>query len=90
MESVPYLEEEEEEEEEDWTETVRLEVVEFVLRRYGTLRAQDLARVLNWRVKEVNQALHGLEHFGKVKRLKLGKTLAWATPEDRHQAPMYY
>jgi len=90
MEAVPYLEEDDEEEEEDWTETVRLEVVEFVLRRYGTLRAQDLAKVLNWRVKEVNQALHDLEHFGKVTRLQLGKTLAWATKEDRLQAPMHY
>jgi Mn-dependent DtxR family transcriptional regulator len=90
MEAVPYLEEEEEEEEEDWTETVRLEVVEFILRRYGTLRAQDLAKLLNWKVKDVNQALHNLEHFGKVKRLKLGKTLAWAPMEDRYQALMHY
>jgi Mn-dependent DtxR family transcriptional regulator len=89
MEPVPYLEEDDEEEE-DWTENVRLEVIDFVLKRYGTLRAQDIAKVLNWKLRDVNQALQNLEHCGKVKRMKQGKSFTWAPIEDRCHSPMYY
>ncbi|MEW6222645.1 MAG: hypothetical protein AB1476_04975 [Candidatus Hadarchaeota archaeon] len=90
MEPIPYLEEDEEEEGEDWTESVRFEVVDFILRRYGTLRAQDIAKILGWRVRDVNGALQNLEKWGKVKRLKLGKTMAWTALEERGQSSMYY
>jgi len=85
-----YVEEDEEGEEEDWPRMVRLEIIEYILRRYGVLRAPDLAHVLNWKVREVNHVLRQLEGFGRVKRTKLGRSYAWSSLEEPHLTPMYY
>ncbi|MFQ6129883.1 MAG: hypothetical protein ACE5OT_03635 [Candidatus Hadarchaeaceae archaeon] len=85
-----YIEEEEEEEREDWPRMIRLEIIEYILRRYGVLRAPDLARILNWKVREVNRVLRQLESFGRVKRTKLGRSYAWSPVEERHLTSMYY
>lgn len=81
---------EEEEEEEDWPASVRLEIIEFILRRYGMLRAPDIARILDWKVNEVNRVLTKLERFGRVKRTKLGKKHVWSFVGESHLTPMYY
>jgi transcription initiation factor IIE alpha subunit len=87
----PYLEEEEDfPDEEEWLEKAKYEVVEFILRRYGILRSRDIARILNWRTREVNSVLRNLESWGRIKRTKLGRTLAWAHMEDQLLNPMYY
>jgi len=85
-----FIEEEEEEEEKDWPRMVRLDVIEYILRRYGILRAPDLARVLDWKVREVNRVLHQLESSGRVKRTKLGRSYAWSSVEEPHLTSMYY
>ena len=91
MEKFPeFIEEEEEEEAKDWPKIVRLEIIEYILRRYGVLRAPDLARVLNWKVREVNHVLRQLEGFGRVKRTKLGRSYVWSSFEEQHLTPMYY
>jgi transcription initiation factor IIE alpha subunit len=91
MEFPPYLEEEEEiVDEEEWFERAKIEIVEFILRRYGVLRARDIARILKWKTQEVNSVLRNLESWGRIKRTKLGRTLAWAHMEERVPNPMYY
>ncbi len=85
-----FIEEEEEEEEKDWPRMVRLDVIEYILRRYGILRAPDLAHVLDWKVREVNRVLHQLESSGRVKRTKLGRSYAWSSVEEPHLTSMYY
>jgi len=91
MEEFPnFIEEEEEEETEDCLRMVRLEIIEYILRRYGVLRAPDLARILDWKVREVNRVLRQLEGFGRVKRTKLGRSYAWSSVEEPHLTSMYY
>lgn len=90
MEEFPAYLEEEEEEEADWTLKIKHEVIEFILRRYGLLRAPDIARALGWKVREVNQVLKNLESFGRVKRTKLGRTYVWKHIEEHRLNPMYY
>jgi Mn-dependent DtxR family transcriptional regulator len=87
----PYLEEEEDiVDEEEWLERAKYEIVEFILRRYGVLRAGDIAKILNWKTKEVNSVLRNLESWGRIRRTKLGRTLAWAHLEEHIPNPMYY
>ncbi len=83
------LEEEEEEEEGEWIEEVRLEVIEFLLKRYGTLTPADIARALGWKTKEVKEFLARLEHWGRVERIKLGRKQVWAYREGPATL-MYY
>ena len=90
MEELPEFIEEEEEEEEDWPRMIRLEVIEYILRRHGVLRAPDIARILEWKVREVNRVLRQLENSGRVKRMKLGKNYVWSPIEEPHLIPMYY
>ncbi len=85
-----FLEEEEGEEEKDWPAAIREEIIEYILRRYGVLRALDIARVLNWKVREVNSVLRQLEHSGRAKRVKLGRNYVWSPIEELHLTPMYY
>ena len=90
MQEFPEFIEEEEEEEKHWPTMIRLEIIEYILRRYGVLRAPDLARILDWKVREVNRALHQLESSGRVKRTKLGRSHVWSSVEEPHLIPMYY
>ena len=90
MEELPEFIEEEEEEEEDWQRMIRLEVIEYILRRHGVLRAPDIARILEWKVREVNHVLRQLENSGRVRRMKLGRNYVWSPIEESHLTPMYY
>ncbi len=56
---------------------VRQELIEYLLRRYGSLQARDIARVLGCRVKVVRQGLRHLERYGRVKRTRLGRSYVW-------------
>ncbi|MGQ9788825.1 MAG: hypothetical protein ACUVQM_05950 [Candidatus Hadarchaeaceae archaeon] len=87
-----YIEEDEDEfdSEEDLSMEIRRSVVELVVRRFGLCSPGDIARALNWKVREVNQVLKHLECSGRVKREKLGRTLIWIPVEERHLSPMYY
>jgi len=86
-----YMEEEEDyEEDEDWMARARYEIVEFLLRRYGLLKSNDIARILNWKVREVNSVLKDLESCGRVRRTKIGKSSVWSSMEDFTHNPMYY
>ncbi|MEM1689236.1 MAG: hypothetical protein QXX33_04775 [Candidatus Hadarchaeales archaeon] len=86
-----YIDEEEEyEEDEDWMERARYEIVEFLLRRYGLLRSSDIAKILNWKVREVNSVLKDLESCGRVRKTKIGKSQMWCPIEDIIHNPMYY
>jgi len=90
IEFPPYLEEEEFEDEGEWLEKARYEIVEYILRRYGVLRSRDIARILNWKVREVTGVLKALESWGRVKRTRLGRTQAWCPMEEHFQNLMYY
>lgn len=90
MQEFPEFIEEEEEEVKDWPRVVRLEIIEYILRRYGVLRAPDLAHILDWKVREVNRVLRQLESSGRVKRTKLGRSHVWSSIEEPHLTPMYY
>jgi len=81
---------EEEEEEESWPATIRLEIIEYILRRHGALRAPDLAHILDWKVREINRVLRQLESSGRAKRMKLGKNYVWSSIEEPHLTPMHY
>lgn len=81
MEFPETLEEEEEEEEEDWITVARLEVLEYLLRRYGNLRARDLAEILGCKPATIQPLLKRLEGCGRAKCLKVGKSSVWALNE---------
>lgn len=89
-----YIEEEEEEEEEPeeeyWPLTVRAEVIEYILRRYGCLKARDIACILGCRPSDVQHTLRHLERSGRVKKAKLGKSYVWSSMEEFHSNLMYY
>ncbi len=84
-----YIEEEEEEEEEYWPRSIRYEVIEFLLRKYGALQARDIARVLGCRMPLVQNVLRQLERHGKVTRAKVGKSYVYSSKEEHHGF-MYY
>ena len=87
---VQFVQEEEEEwEEEDWQLEARLEIVEYLLRRFGNLRAKDIAKILGCKVKEVRPLLKRLERSGRVECLKLGKNFVWA-PIEQLPELIYY
>lgn len=87
-----YIEEEEDdfESEENLSMEIKRSVVDFVIRRFGLYSPTDIAKALNWKVREVNQVLKHLECSGRVKREKIGRTLFWKPVEERHVSPMYY
>lgn len=89
--SIPpgYVEEEEEEEEEYWPLSIRYEVIEYLLRRYGALQARDIARILGCKMHIVQSVLRQLEHHGRAKRAKIGKNYVWSPKEEFHGF-MYY
>jgi len=92
MEEMPgYMDEEEEEEEEEfWPMTIRGEVVEYILRRYGSLKARDIAHIMGCKLQDVHQVLRQLERSGRVRKAKLGRNCIWAPVEDLHSGLMYY
>jgi DNA-binding MarR family transcriptional regulator len=90
MEFPAWLEEEMEEEEMPWLLMIRLEIIEYILRRYGGLRAKDIARILGCKVYEVNRLLRQLESSGRVKRAKLGRNYVWSPIEEMPVGAMYY
>jgi len=85
-----YMEEEEEEEEEYWPLNIRFELIEYILRRYGSLQAKDIAQILGCRTEEVRRILRELERSGRVRRAKLGKNYVWTPVEEPHLNFMYY
>jgi len=89
--SIPigYVEEEEEEEAEYWPLSIRYEVIEFILRKYGALQAKDIARILGCKMYLVQNVLKQLEHHGKVKRARIGKSYVYS-PREEHHGFMYY
>lgn len=93
MEEFPKIAEEEEEEleeeEEEWHLKARLEVVEYLIRRFGNLRARDIAGILGCGDREVRPLLKRLERSGRVERLKLGRDFVW-TPTEHRPELMYY
>jgi chromosome segregation and condensation protein ScpB len=92
MDELPdYIDEEEEEEEEEfWPITIRAELIEYVLRRYGSLKVRDLSRILGCKLQDVRQVLRQLERSGRVKKAKLGRNYIWASTEEFHSGFMYY
>lgn len=90
MEEFPEYEEEEEEEIEEFSpEVARHELIEYLLRRYGSLQAKDIARVLSCRVRVVQQSLKELESFGRVRRTKLGRSYIWHPAVEASTGFMY-
>ena len=68
---------------------VRQELIEYLLRRYGSLQARDIARALGCQVKVVRQSLRQLEHFGRVKRTRLGRSYVWHPVKEQMTNFMY-
>ena len=91
-ESPIYIDEEDDEceSEEELSLEIKQSVVEFVLRRFGLFNSSDIARALDWKLKDVNQVLKHLECTGRVKHAKLGRSSVWTPVEERHISPMYY
>jgi len=81
-------EEEEEEEEEDWLTLARMEVLEYLLRRYGNLRLKDLAQILGCKPATIRPLLKRLEGCGRARCLKMGRNLVWTLNE--HLSEIYY
>jgi DNA-binding MarR family transcriptional regulator len=92
MEELPdYIDEEEEEEQEEfWPVTIRAELIEYILRRYGSLKVRDLSRILGCKLQDVRQILRQLERSGRVKKAKLGRNYIWASTDEFHCGLMYY
>lgn len=92
MQELPeYIEEvEDEEEQEFWPMSIRGEVIEYILRRYGSLKARDIAHILGCKIQDVRQILRQLERSGRVRKAKLGRNCKWASVEDLHSNLMYY
>jgi hypothetical protein len=91
-ESPIYIDEDDDEgeSEEEFSFEIKRSVVEFVLRRFGLFSSADIARVLNWKVKDVNEVLKYLECSGHVKHAKTGRNSIWTPVDERHISPMYY
>jgi len=89
MEFPEMLEEEEEEEEEDWLTIARLEVLEYLLRRYGNLRAKDLAQILGCKPATIQPLLKRLEGCGRARCLKVGRSVVWSLNEPLSET-IYY
>jgi len=89
MEFPEMLEEEEEEEEEDWITAARLEILEYLLRRYGNLRVKDLAEILGCKPAVIQPLLKRLEGWGRIKCLKVGRSSVWVINE-RFPDTIYY
>jgi len=68
---------------------VRQELIEYLLRRYGSLQARDIARALGCQVKVVRQSLRQLEQFGKVEKTRLGKNYVWHPIKEKTTNFMY-
>lgn len=91
MQEMPeYIEEVEEEEQEFWPMSIRGELIEYILRRYGSLKARDIAHILGCKIQDVRQILRQLERSGRVKKAKLGRNCTWASVEDLQSNLMYY
>ncbi|KUO41508.1 MAG: hypothetical protein AVW06_01380 [Hadesarchaea archaeon DG-33-1] len=91
MQEMPeYIEEVEEEEQEFLPMSIRGEVIEYILRRYGSLKARDIAHILGCKLQDVRQILKQLERSGRVRKAKLGRNCTWAHVEDLHSNLMYY
>jgi predicted ArsR family transcriptional regulator len=87
----PFVEEEEEEgPEEKWPFTIRCEIIEYLLRRYGSLQAKDVARILGCKIELVRQTLRQLERFGRVRKTKLGRNYIWSSIEEERPGLMYF
>ena len=86
--SPEYIEEEEEEED-FWPLSIRYELIEYLLRRYGALQARDIARILGCKMHVVQQVLRQLERSGKVNRAKIGRNFVYSPKEESHGF-MYY
>lgn len=86
----PVEEEEEEEPEEYRPLVIRAEIVEYILRKYGCLKARDLARILGCKTKDIHRVLRYLERSGRVKKTKLGRSYVWASIEEFQPNLMYY
>jgi len=85
-----YIDEEEDEEQEFWPMSIRGEIIEYILRRYGSLKARDIARILGCKIQDVSQLLRQLERSGRVRKAKLGRNYMWTPAEDMHSNLMYY
>jgi predicted ArsR family transcriptional regulator len=70
--------------------SIRGEIVEYILRRYGSLKARDIAHILGCKIQDVRQILRQLERSGRVRKAKLGRNCMWAPVEDLHHDLMYY
>ena len=70
--------------------SIRGEIIEYILRRYGSLKARDIARILGCKVQDVRQILKQLELSGRVRKAKLGRNYTWAPVEDLHYDRIYY
>ncbi len=91
MELPMYLDEDEEVEDEmEFLEKARYEIIEYILRKYGILSSKDIAKIMNWKTKEVNLVLKDLESWGRIKRTKMGRIMAWAHIEEHIHNPMFY
>ena len=91
MQEIPeYVEEVEEEEQEFLPMSIRGEVIEYILRRYGSLKARDIAHILGCKLQDVRQILKQLERSGRVRKAKLGRNCTWVPVEDLHSNLMYY
>lgn len=84
------LEEDEDMDDEEWLEHAKYEIVEFILRRFGVMSSRDISKILGWKTTEVNSVLKNLETWGRIRRTKLGRNLAWAHMEDHIHNPMFY
>jgi len=83
-------EEEEEPEEEYWPLAIRREVIEYILRRYGCLKARDIARIFGCGSGDIQRTLKQLERSGRIKKAKLGRSYVWSSMEEFHSDLMYY
>jgi predicted ArsR family transcriptional regulator len=77
----PPIEEDEEEEESETIDEVRLEIIEFLLRRYGSLTPTDISKILGWKTRQIREFLVKLEHWGRAERIKLGRKQVWTYRE---------
>lgn len=87
---MPRYIDEGEEEQEFLPMSIRGEIIEYILRRYGSLKARDIAHILGCKIQDVRQILRQLERSGRVRKAKLGRSCTWAPVEDLHHDLMYY
>lgn len=69
---------------------IRMEVIKFLLRKYGNLRTKEIAEILGLSERTIRRTLKKLENLEKARKVKVGKSYIWKLQIDESDRAMYF